>query len=75
MPLQFPSWQSVFDDFWQWGQPQVLEEIQTALMMEAREQANKAACPGLLGIDSQSVKNQLFTIQEKGGSRIVSLGR
>jgi transposase len=62
LPREFGAWQTVYGYFRLWVRLGIWEQINTALVREARLAAGREAEPSLSIIDSQSVK-----LGQKGG--------
>jgi putative transposase len=70
---RFPPWQSVYYHFRQffpgiahWKRNGVIEELLDFLAIRTRQIAQRADCPSVLALDSQSVKIVQFTSEAKG---------
>ncbi|MBK9567616.1 MAG: transposase [Saprospiraceae bacterium] len=56
MPCIFPKWNSVYYYFRKWSLDGTLFKLNEALNIYERSRRNKSDSPGMLSIDSQSIK-------------------
>jgi len=70
MPVDFPPWGSVYQQFRTWRDGGVWERIGTTLRERGRKAKGRNATPSVAIIDSQSVKTAL-----KGGGAVTTRAR
>jgi transposase len=70
MPVNFPPWQSVYQQFRTWRDSGVWERIGTTLREQGRKAKGRNATPSVAMIDSQSAKTAL-----KGGDAVTTRAR
>ena len=63
LPLDFPPWDTVYDQYRRWNQRGVLEQALDALNEKVRHQQGKHEHPTYVLLDSQSVKTQ-YTVKK-----------
>ena len=56
LPVNYPPWQTVYYYYWQWKSDGVWEQINEALVKQARKKVGRNEQPSAAVIDSQSVK-------------------
>ena len=56
LPRDLPPWQTVYGYFWRWTRTGLWEQINAAVVRQARQQAGRDPQPSAASIDSQSVK-------------------
>lgn len=66
LPENFPKWESVYYHFRKWGGDGTLLKLNFMLNKSERLRQGKEETPGLLSVDSQSVKSAPFTSRDKG---------
>lgn len=66
MPCIFPKWNSVYYYFRKWSLDGTLFKLNEALNIYERSRRNKSDSPGMLSIDSQSIKAGPFVSENKG---------
>jgi putative transposase len=70
MPANFPSWQSVYQQFRVWRDGGVWQRVTKALREQGRKAQGRNAAPTVAVLDSQSAKTAL-----KGGSAVTTRAR
>jgi transposase len=70
MPVNFPPWQSVYQQFRTWRDSGVWERIGKTLREQGRKAKGRNATPSVAIIDSQSAKTAL-----KGGDAVTTRAR
>jgi transposase len=70
MPVNFPPWQSVYQQFRTWRDSGVWERVSKTLRQQGRQAKGRNAMPSVAIIDSQSAKTAL-----KGGGAVTTRAR
>jgi transposase len=70
MPINFPPWHSVYQQFRAWRDGGLWEDVTKALREQGRKTQGRNATPSVAIVDSQSAKTAL-----KGGSAVTTRAR